>query len=278
MSECGYDFSRCKLCGEKAAAPAYDLQETIVQACRRCDFHFITYLDPPSRDGEGGGELDEKAWRYIEERLSCDDRLLDARIDFIKRFGGICGSECLDVGAGVGQFMMRLSQEGARSSEGIEPSRKRREFARRRFDLELCEATVESPCWQENCRERFDLITLWDVIEHVNFPLETVRCAGHLLKPGGLLFIDTPSREVPSYRISQWFYRLTGSRFPLFLLNFYSSLPYGHKQIFRPDHLMNLVESAGFEVLARRGDYRDRPAGSAHDGRRIVLACRKRSV
>lgn len=277
MSECGYDFSRCKLCGEKAAAPAYDLQETIVQACRRCDFHFITYLDPSSLEGEGGGELDEKAWKYIEERLSCADGLLDARIDLIKSFEGIRGSECLDVGAGVGQFMMRLSQEGARA-EGIEPSRMRREFAQRRFDLELCGATIESPCWQENCRKHFDLITLWDVIEHVNFPLETVRCAGHLLRPGGLLFIDTPSREVASYRISQWFYRLTGSRFPLFLPNFYSSLPYGHKQIFRPDHLVSLVEKAGFEVLARGSDYRGSPAGSARGGRRIVLACRKRSV
>ena len=198
----------CKLCGENAAVPRYDLQDTVVFACTRCDFHFIRYLDataPPAEDGEG---LDEKAWNYIEERLPSAAGLLPARLGLVQKYRALAGARCLDVGAGVGQFLLRLAGEGA-LAQGIEPSRLRRRFAEGKFGLRLDSEPVESRCWQERFAANFDVVTLWDVIEHVNSPLETVRSIYALLKPGGLLFIDTPSRQAPAYRLSELFYRLS---------------------------------------------------------------------
>ncbi|WP_429885899.1 class I SAM-dependent methyltransferase [Geoalkalibacter halelectricus] len=246
---------RCKLCGALADSPTIRLPSTTIQVCRECDFHFIDYLDPlPPEETEQQQKLDEKSWKYIEERLGLGEGELAWRLRLVEKYCSLPGARCLDIGAGVGQFLLLLRAAEALGL-GIEPSRLRRLFARKKFALHLEEQTVESPIWRDKHRATFDLVTLWDVIEHVNFPAETIQSAFALLKPGGVLFLDTPSREVLPYRISLWANRLSGGRISLFLPGFYSTLPYGHKQIFTPRQLAQCVEEAGFEVLAQGAGY-----------------------
>ncbi len=249
------DFHPCKLCGERSAQPTYRLEAGTLLTCRRCDFHFLDHLDPLPAEGEEElGELDEKSWKYISERLGTSEGELPWRLRLVEKYCSLPGAKCLDIGAGVGQFLLRLRAADA-DGTGIEPSRLRRLFARREFDLHLEEQTIEAPRWREKFTAFFDVITLWDVIEHVNFPAETIRCAFQLLKPGGALFVDTPSREVLPYRLSLLASRLSGGRLPLFLSSYYSALPYGHKQIFTPGQLARLVEQSGFEILAQGAGY-----------------------
>jgi SAM-dependent methyltransferase len=49
--------------------------------------------------------------------------------------------------------------------------------------------------------EAFDVITLWDVIEHVPDPLDAIRDLYRALKPGGKLYLATPNLGgwVPRY-------------------------------------------------------------------------------
>ncbi|KIH76652.1 2-polyprenyl-6-hydroxyphenyl methylase / 3-demethylubiquinone-9 3-methyltransferase [Geoalkalibacter ferrihydriticus] len=250
-----YDFSFCKLCAEHSAVPTYRLARVTIYVCRRCDFHFINHLDPlPGTQDAPDTELDDKSWKYIEERLAIAEGELAWRLRLVEKYCSLPGARCLDIGAGVGQFLLLLREANAKG-EGIEPSRLRRRFAQRKFDLALEEQTIETPFWREKHRASFDLITLWDVIEHVNFPVPTIAIAFALLKPGGALFLDTPSREVLPYRISCQVYRLSGGRASLFLPGYYSPLPYGHKQIFTPRQLTQLVEQAGFEILAQGTGY-----------------------
>lgn len=250
-----YDFRCCKLCGEHSAEPAYRLEDATIQVCRRCDFHFLDHLDPlTSGDEESPRELDEKSWTYISERLGTGEGELPWRLRLVEKYCSLPGARCLDIGAGVGQFLLLLRAAEAKGT-GIEPSRLRRLFAQRKFDLHLEEQTIEAPHWREKFAAAFDVITLWDVIEHVNFPAATLARALALLKPGGALFIDTPSRDILPYRLSRLAYRLSGGRLPLFLSSYYSALPYGHKQIFTPKQLARLVEQAGFEILAQGAGY-----------------------
>jgi 2-polyprenyl-6-hydroxyphenyl methylase/3-demethylubiquinone-9 3-methyltransferase len=238
--------NRCKLCGA-TAAPHYDLLDTVVRVCARCDLHFIDYLDDLEAAAKPGAALQDAERRYIEERLPAAAALLDWRIDLLQRYLELPGARILDVGAGVGQFLRRLKEAGA-AGEGIEPSRVRRRFAAEKFGLQLHGAPVDAAGGREGLGA-FDALTLWEVIEHVNDPLATVRAAWRLLKPGGLLFVETHSREVPSYRLSQFVHRLTGGRISLFLRNFYAPIPFGHKQIFTPGQLTALLEQNGFRTL-----------------------------
>jgi 2-polyprenyl-6-hydroxyphenyl methylase/3-demethylubiquinone-9 3-methyltransferase len=250
MTTESYDFSRCKLCGAAAAAPRYRLKTTTIQVCAACDFHFINQLDvmPTERPEAEVRTLDVVAWNFIEKQLKKNRRLLEQRLALVARHLPLNETECLDIGAGVGLFGHLLQEAGA-TSFGIEPQLIFRQFAEEKYRLQLRAETIDHPFWQERHAGHFAVVTLWDTLEHINFPVETLRDAIQVMKPGGLLFLDTPSRDSFYYRISEWSYRLSNGANPLFLNSLYSPKPFRHKQIFTVQQLTDLIERLGLKVV-----------------------------
>lgn len=246
-----YDFRRCKLCGSATASPKYPLKTTTVYACSACDFHFINHLDdlPPAAPGENRQLLDNQAESFIAARLPANEKQHLKNLLLVKRRCALAGMQCLDIGAGAGLFTRLLADADA-TAHGIEPQAVFRAFARERFGIELRAETVDAGYWQQGYANFFDVVTLWDVFEHVNFPAELLQHAYNLIKPGGLLFLDTPRRDALYYRISEWSYRLSAGTNPLFLASVYSALPFRHKQLFTQRQLLQLVERVGFSVLS----------------------------
>ena len=250
MTTESYVFSRCKLCGASAAAPRYRLKATTIQVCAACDFHFINQLDvmPTERPEAEVRTLDVVAWNFIEKQLKKNRRQLEQRLALVARHIPLNETECLDIGAGVGLFGHLLQEAGA-TSFGIEPQLIFRQFAEEKYRLQLRAETIEHPFWQERHAGHFAVVTLWDTLEHLNFPVETLRDAIQVMKPGGLLFLDTPSRDSFYYRISEWSYRLSNGANPLFLNSLYSPKPFRHKQIFTVQQLTDLIERLGLTVV-----------------------------
>lgn len=245
-----YDFSRCKLCASYAASPAYRLAKATIYRCAACDFHFIDHLDVLASGpaDHGMALLDEKARTYIEGRLADHGVQLRRHMRLVKTYVPLVGAHCLDIGAGAGLFAHLLREEGA-VVQGIEPQGIFREFAQWKFGIVLSGETIEAPCWQQDGAGLFDVVTLWDVLEHVNFPAELVQHAYQLIKPGGWLFLDTPRRDGLYYRLSEWSYRLSGGTNALFLQSLYSPMPFRHKQIFTRRQLVQLLEKTGFTLV-----------------------------
>lgn len=266
-----YDFSRCKLCATNGAKPTYTLKKTTVYACPACGFHYIDHLDdmPAGLRGGSAQALDQKARNYIEGRLPGNEKQLRKNLHLVKRHLSLAGARCLDIGSGAGVFPHLLTEEGA-SVQGIEPQRVFREFTQWKFGIELQGETIDASHWQEGFKGFFDLVTLWDVLEHVNFPAETLRDAYTVIKPGGWLVLDTPRRDALFYRISELSYRLSGGRNSLFLESLYSPMPFRHKQIFTLRQLVQLVESIGFSVI----QLHNKPLQPQN---KMVLVCQKQT-
>lgn len=239
-------FRHCKLCGAAGAGPRYRLGGAAIYRCPACDFHYLDHLD--ENTPAAASPLTAQGRRYIEARLDEGTHLNALRLQLVQAVMTPAAARTLDIGAGLGQFILLLRQLGA-TAVGIEPSHLRRAYARDTWNLELSPDLVHAPSWQREQAATFDLITLWDVIEHVNDPRRTLEDAVNLLKPGGLLCLDTPDREVFSYRFSQWLHDLSGGRLPLFLSAFYSTALYGHKQIFTRRQLDTLLTDIGLELL-----------------------------
>lgn len=259
-----YDFRRCKLCGATAAGPKYLLKKTTVYACAACDFHFIDHLDrlPPASP-----PLDRKAWDYIEGRLPASEKQLRKDLLLVQRHVALSGMHCLDIGAGAGLFAQLLTKAGA-VVQGIEPQGVFREFARRKFGLELHGETIDARHWQEGFANFFDVVTLWDVFEHVNFPVETLQNAYNVMKPGGWLFLDTPRRDALYYRASEWSYRMSSGTNSRLLDSLYSPQPFRHKQLFTRRQLLDLMEKISFSVIRTHSSLLP-----THN--KMVLVCRK---
>lgn len=212
-------------------------------------FHYIDHLDPmeevsPEIDGRA---LTDTEIAYIEKSLQSNPERLENQIAAVKRHTTIAGKRALDIGCGGGLFLSKLKAEGA-DVTGVELSDTRAYYSKTKHGFEVVKRTIEDSYW-EAFHGSFDIVTLWDVIEHVNYPLATLQAVAKLLKPGGILLIDTPCRDAFYHRFGEFTYSISGGKFPTFLNTMYSAKPFGHKQILSLAEMRGLFEAAGLKVV-----------------------------
>lgn len=139
------------------------------------------------------------------------------------------GQRLLDVGCHVGVFVEIAAQHGW-DAWGVEPSHWAATQAQQ-AGLQVVEGTLATAGFDDGF---FDVITMWDVIEHVEQPSAEVREAYRLLKPGGVLAVHTMD-------LDSLFARLMGRRWP-WLMEM-------HVYYFTRRTLAMLLGQAGFHVL-----------------------------
>jgi len=216
-------------------------------------FHFIDYLDPvenipPEIDAS---QLTDEDAAYIETQLQANSQKFNNQANTVRKHLPIQNAKVLDIGCGGGLFLSLLKQDGA-DVIGIELSDSRAQYAKSKHGLEIDKHPIEHDFWQSGYTNHFDAVTLWDVIEHVNYPYEALQSSANVLKQGGILAIDTPCRNGFYHRFGELTYKLTGGVYPTFLNAMYSSHLFGHKQIFSTTEMKDLFESAGMEVVELR--------------------------
>jgi ubiquinone/menaquinone biosynthesis C-methylase UbiE len=139
------------------------------------------------------------------------------------------GGALLDVGCHTGIFLDVARQHGWQTL-GVEPSRWSADRARAR-GLEVVDGTLADTPFPDGS---LDVITMWDVIEHLADPQTELKRAHRLLRPNGLLALSTMNVET-------WFPRLLGRRWPWYMQM--------HLYYFTPQTLRQMLERAGFEML-----------------------------
>ena len=140
------------------------------------------------------------------------------------------GGALLDIGCGNGRFLM-LAQEMGWNAEGIDFDSKAVETALER-GLVVRQGGIEILSKEQ---EKYDVITLSHVIEHVPDPLNLLRSIYRLLKPGGSLWLETPN--------------LASLGHQRFRENWRDLDPPRHLILFTPDSLRLALEQAGFKVI-----------------------------
>ncbi|MEK6751691.1 MAG: class I SAM-dependent methyltransferase [Chloroflexota bacterium] len=215
-------------------------------------FHFIDHLDPVEELSPviDGGALTDEEIAYIEKSLQSNPGRLEHQVFAVRRHSEVNGKKALDIGCGGGLFLSKIKQAGA-DVLGIELSDTRAYYAKTRHGFEVVKRTIEDDYWK-SYHGTFDMVTLWDVIEHVNYPLATLRSAADILKSGGILLIDTPCRDAFYHRFGEFTYWLSRGKYPTFLNAMYSAKPFGHKQIFSLAEMKSALEMAGLEVVELR--------------------------
>jgi 2-polyprenyl-6-hydroxyphenyl methylase/3-demethylubiquinone-9 3-methyltransferase len=264
-----YDFNRCKLCAKNTAVPTYKLKNTTIYVCAACGFHFINHLDTMPSNNQSGEDriLDRKSYDYIEGKLIENGKQLAENLRTVKKYHPLHQSHCLDIGAGAGLFSHLMAEEGA-LVHGIEPQKIFREFALKKYGISLTGETVDDQYWQQGFAGFFDVVTLWDVLEHVNFPAETLAQLYNVAKEGGWLFLDTPRRDSFFYKMGEWSYRFSSGSNRSIFESIYSSQPFRHKQLFTLNQLIQLVEKVGFSVISMNASF-FKPQN------KMILVCRK---
>ena len=148
------------------------------------------------------------------------------------------GRDLVDIGCGVGMFLNEARRDW--NAYGLEESLHGREFAQKRLGLCVAETLNELPV------QRFDIVRLSHVIEHIPEPRDFLSWVFEILNPGGVLAIITPNREPLVYWTWNLMMRLKSAR-PSLKTAIYPDM---HVLGFSPCALADMVIRAGLEPLS----------------------------
>ncbi len=143
----------------------------------------------------------------------------------------------LDVGCSLGLFLSWARQAGYETA-GVELSPPATQFARERMGLDVFCGTLQSAPFAP---ASFDVVTFWDVLEHVTDPCGDLRRVRQIIKPDGLLVVRVPNVgfHLPRTRLM----RLVREN------GFIGLDARNHLNHFTARTLRALLERAGFRVL-----------------------------
>ncbi len=149
------------------------------------------------------------------------------------------GSKVLDVGAGDGAFV-RAAQDAGYDATGFEQSKSACQSAVQLLEVPMINGDLKDFSFLNNegnvkGKEKYSLITLWDVIEHLHSPFEACMLLKEHLTDGGYIAIFTPNPKGISARLRRADWWVFG--------------PHDHLCMFSKDALSNLLGRAGLEVV-----------------------------
>lgn len=108
----------------------------------------------------------------------------------------------LDVGSGGGEFAYLLKTLG-HDVQGVEPNRGYAGYAAGQYGLDVSIGFIDDVDLPE---ARYDLITLWHVLEHTEHPGAVLRRLRRALVPGGTLVVEVPNVEATCQSPSSTFH------------------------------------------------------------------------
>ncbi|MGL4648521.1 MAG: class I SAM-dependent methyltransferase, partial [Caldilineaceae bacterium] len=235
----------CDLCGSPSqlayAQPADylmarpDVRARLVQ-CTRCG---LVYQSPRPTLAEIGEHYPAGYESYNDYRSQKTNPLLRMAYDYgmRKRTRYItrrkAGGRLLDVGCAAGVFLVAMRELGGWEVEGVELDAATADYARRTYGLTVHTGTLEAARLPS---AHYDVVTLFDVLEHLHQPTAALREVRRLLRPGGTLVLRVPN-------LDSWDARLFGEA--------WAGLDAPrHLYVYGPKTLSATLEAAGFDIEA----------------------------
>jgi SAM-dependent methyltransferase len=137
----------------------------------------------------------------------------------------------LDVGCGTGTFLDTMRSHGWQV-QGVELNAEAALYSQERLGLDVFAGSLDESSFGENV---FDVITLWDVLEHLPSPQTALDTFSRILRPDGLLVIRMPNAG----SLDAWLFGPYWAGW---------DLP-RHYYVFDPASARRLLDQGGFIVL-----------------------------
>ncbi|MBX7167447.1 MAG: class I SAM-dependent methyltransferase [Pirellulales bacterium] len=195
------------------------------------------YMDPVPTEGTLGRLYNDPAYAFhwTEQRTTDNVSVEPAnQHDFdhlvsVFRFPTDRRPTLLDVGCATGAFLLTARQRF--DVEGVELGADTAEVARKQ-GLQVTTGRLQDVSGEG----RFDVITMLQLIEHITDPAELLTEARRLLRPGGIVYLDTPNVDSASFRLFGNLHTHVSS--------------FGHVSLFTKAGLARLAERVGLKQIA----------------------------
>jgi SAM-dependent methyltransferase len=229
----------CNLCGASDARLLFRKDRTAFWQCRQCGLEWVHPLP----------DMGEMRQLYSSPRYYATDNisqygysdyvrnkhlyvnLFNRRLDEILHHVGGRRGRLLDVGCATGT-LLELARLRGWQVAGVDISEYATQIARDYYSLDVFTGELAEAAYPD---KGFDVVVMDDLIEHVADPSALVREAHRVLKPRGLLTLNTPNRA------GLW-HLLMGHRW-------FHYKQVEHTYFFSPDVISRLLKCHGFDVL-----------------------------
>ncbi|MFL2707198.1 MAG: class I SAM-dependent methyltransferase [Gammaproteobacteria bacterium] len=148
------------------------------------------------------------------------------------KFSNRSHNKLLDIGCGSGTFL-RSCRDNGFSGEGIEPSKWLSSYSSTTHGLKVHQGILAENI--KNLDDNYDLVSMWDVIEHLSNPSEELKIIRTILNDEGFLILNIPD-------IDSSIAKLMGRKWP-----FYLSV---HLLYFSKKTIQKLLKQCGFEIVS----------------------------
>jgi SAM-dependent methyltransferase len=223
----------CVVCGAASAPWCKRLGRTIYR-CPQC--RHIAVPEGVARGSNGSSIYEGHDSVFLRDGNR--DYYLDStnmlaaqeKVRFVRRYWPDSG-RLLDVGSSFGHFLKAIG--GTCDARGLELSPDAVEWSRREFGVTSKAGSLYTlPAAYDG---QFEVITFWDVVEHLEDPRTALSALRSTLAPGGWLFLSTPDAGSLVARAMgpRWHY-----------LD-----PIQHLNLFSVANLSRLLREAGFDVV-----------------------------
>ncbi|WP_150047386.1 MULTISPECIES: class I SAM-dependent methyltransferase [Methylomonas] len=230
----GYSPVCCDYCGHCDGQPRYRLHHSWLVSCPQCG---MTYVNPRVKTAL----LREKLQAWAENdvvdaeriRIAFEENTLSLYRSYLaelQRLHRLPGTRLLDIGCSTGAFLS-VARENHWLVEGLEYGNASAEYARTALGLKVHNAAVE----EFRPDQAFDVVSLLEVIEHLESPRACLTRIRDWLHPDGLLLISTPNFDSLYRRCfgAQWW-----------VVNCEDE----HIQLFNKATLCAMLEATGYQV------------------------------
>lgn len=204
----------------------YDLKKNSfsLYQCRSCNVQFWLPLKAPNY------KWYKEANPYKVRELAGSRISRGYHKDFLRRYKSFPkNTKVLDLGCGTGEFIAELEKRGC-NVWGLDFDREANKIAKERFGLENVYFLSFAEFFQRRDLPKFDIVTFFEVIEHLDNPLEFIKNVKKILKPRGKIVLSTPYRERILANLNNW------------------DFPPHHFTRWNEEAIMNIFKKCGFYI------------------------------
>ena len=242
--------TNCPLCMGKENGQLFVVNQLCIIECMICHFRYMN----PSLSEKGMSILYENSkilskvnpaleryYEYADIRNSRTLKDYQMVLNFAqKHLKSNRKPKLFEVGYGTGGFLLEAIRSGW-SIDGIETSKQNSDYLRKQYGLEVQCGTFDD---FEPVVSDYQMVALWDVVEHTIDPHSFVRKAYRMLAPGGLLVLATPNISGLLNTVSESVYRSSGGVIKWLIKQLYVIEHVGY---YTPNTLNRLILNEGFE-------------------------------